>query len=1445
MPLKSKKVILICLILVNFFLLIHILGVTLVLPQSSEKIRSEGEGFTRKLSYDLQYYLRNVNNTESLPIRVIVVFNSWNEKNSGHSQIFSLSNKIQLLQEWMIIPAITISLPPLFLKDIAMLSEVRSLWLDRSFSVSNFLGIQPDLMQITPITSPFVDTPLHKKNNDEFTQIYNGSNVIVAVLDTGVDFSHDDLQSSILLFGGVSMVDIEPTPFDFHGHGTFIAGVITGDGNKNASFSGIAPGAAILNVKVLTKLGIGYWSWIISGIEYATLHGADIIAMCFSIPGYPNDPVQLAIDAAINRGMIVIAAAGDDGPAFSSVGAPGMAQSVITVGAYNEFNHEVASFSSRGPTLTLHSKPDIIAPGVNITSCRPIYNFSNLFSFDYRANFSELIQPLQSASTYGISHSNYYTTVNSTSAAAAYVTGMVASLLQHAKFLTHEEIKLILQRTATVLPDVSPNVQGAGLVNLSNAHHFLEINDLNDSLVETRLYTPNLFSTWSVKSQNSSRNSTLIVTSYGTLSLMLESHQNYNFMHWLQAQLAIKYNNQFKYFSEMFILRELHNLSADFSIVQSVLTDHTALYVLTIEGFPFTSGFRLNITVINIGTNHINNLTLFSIWNPDLFWNSSSDSTGDSGNYSVPDDILYIFDSDNGNTTYLGFTGESPSHAYEINELSSINTQARSGSLQNTTNYTGNHTAIAMEWFLKSELNASQFHQFSIYIGLGNTYIALNASINAIKNSQNDLSITNLALLTANLPRLGFAGKSYLTNTLLINLGNTAVNNTFASFLINSTDRQTQTFFAKYFDLGRLEPFEFRLVNATWNPTDVNIYSAYWVVGTEALINEIILYLLNISVDISEDRNFLDNFYTRNIFIKNDIFQIHDIFPKNLPIAPQLVYFPNNFALFNLSITTNHPLTNLKIQTLNTNVPADWISCSLPSTIDHIGSLQLTLTIPRFPEIGEFFIIFNITAENYHIGIVTVNFSVRYPSGRILFYKPDNILNFQSIDELENLFSIWNERLDTIYGAYFELFNLCVQNNYAIDDFGIYTQILPNVSLDTVISFPFELPFQTATLQPNFTFISTYDLIILFDAKRNLTQGEIDALIDFAINNGSLFIWVEPEFESEHASINSILLPFGVQIASSYNFNTVLALLDPDNHEITMNLTQIELDSFVSFTNTTNVNIFSVYNDEPIFLSTGVSNKILCIGDSRLFSDSSLYSSDNLYLLNNSLNWLLKDKINITLQLNHDFADPLRIGEHLSLSVHITSIYGTALSENLTLYTYLITPSKRILFMIFFPVQDGWYNSIYLGSWLNETGPHFLVVYANSPAHISCYETQNLTVFAAKLPPEDPALNRDWANNRRILFGALIALAITNIIMGIFFYQRLQWRRKMTIVELKEKIKRDISNLLSEYHLYVKELEDILQKPIILEPDKLRMVLDKQDRKKDLLTKLKKLGKNL
>jgi subtilisin family serine protease len=184
-------------------------------------------------------------------------------------------------------------------------------------------------------------------------------NVILAVLDTGVDLDHPDLDGNVDTSIDWDFVNNDNNADDDYGHGTHVAGIAAAEINNGIGIAGMAQ-AKIMAVKVLNRYGSGYWSWIASGITYAADNGADVINM--SIQGTSYDPsVEDAADYAYyTKDVVVIAAAGNYGSSQNCY--PAAIGSVMGVAALQTCTSR-ASFSNWGL-----NNVDIAAPGVNIYS---------------------------------------------------------------------------------------------------------------------------------------------------------------------------------------------------------------------------------------------------------------------------------------------------------------------------------------------------------------------------------------------------------------------------------------------------------------------------------------------------------------------------------------------------------------------------------------------------------------------------------------------------------------------------------------------------------------------------------------------------------------------------------------------------------------------------------------------------------------------------------------------------------------------------------------------------------------------------------------------------------------------------------------------------------------------------------------------------------------------
>lgn len=272
---------------------------------------------------------------------------------------------------------------------------------------------------------------------------YEPGDVVVAVIDTGIDAAHLELDDGkVIAFADcVDQPDpagcTTPAPFDDNGHGTHVAGTIAGDGEAASGlYRGVAPGAALVGVKVLDDQGTGTNAGVIAGIDWAvanaSTHGIEVLNLSLGADGCFNADegmISQAVNNAVAAGLHVFVAAGNTGPGLCTVGAPGVATNVVTVGAMADMGtglnpairwrpgFGLAPFSSRGPTLDNQIKPDVVAPGVDITSAE--------------------------AGT-----GDGFVALQGTSMATPFVAGVAALMLDADDTLAPSELKAILMDTA-------------------------------------------------------------------------------------------------------------------------------------------------------------------------------------------------------------------------------------------------------------------------------------------------------------------------------------------------------------------------------------------------------------------------------------------------------------------------------------------------------------------------------------------------------------------------------------------------------------------------------------------------------------------------------------------------------------------------------------------------------------------------------------------------------------------------------------------------------------------------------------------------------------------------------------------------------------------------------------------------------------------------------------
>lgn len=271
-----------------------------------------------------------------------------------------------------------------------------------------------------------------------------GTGVTVAVMDTGIadhpDFSHRILDFVDFTAGRSGMCDD-------NGHGTHVCGIIGGTGfASRGRYMGIAPGVRYVVIRVLDKMGNGNTTQVIRAIEWLIRNHKRYnirilnisVGMLSSAREEERERLLEAVERVWEEQIVVVTAAGNNGPEAGSVTIPGMSKTVITVGSSDD---ETAirgrirmgtGYSGRGPTESCIVKPEIVAPGTKVVSC------SNRMSYE---------------------------TKSGTSMATPVVTGAIALLLERYPYLTPVQVKLRLYETAVDLGKPR-NTQGWGMIDI-------------------------------------------------------------------------------------------------------------------------------------------------------------------------------------------------------------------------------------------------------------------------------------------------------------------------------------------------------------------------------------------------------------------------------------------------------------------------------------------------------------------------------------------------------------------------------------------------------------------------------------------------------------------------------------------------------------------------------------------------------------------------------------------------------------------------------------------------------------------------------------------------------------------------------------------------------------------------------------------------------------------
>ena len=369
---------------------------------------------------------------------------------------------------YRVLPVVTVTSTREQLSAISKLPAVRSIYGNRTLTLTS----EPEVRAVTGVNRAWKDSEIISSNRGISL---TGKNVAVAILDTGIDATHRDLAGRVTKNIKLAETQSASVGFNYplnsehlentdnlYGHGTFVAGVVSGNGNlSGGKFSGVAPDARLVGLGAgdLTLL------YVLSGFDYLLANGRDlgvkVVNCSFSANTMydVNDPVNVATRMLTDAGINVVFSAGNTGPGQHTLNPYAAAPWVVSVGA-TDTQGRLAEFSSRGGFASPQFHPTLVAPGVDVVSLRGsgVANVTGA-------------QGLAGADSKRLSSTEIpnYTTANGTSFSAPQVAGAIALMLEANPGLTPAEVKGILQRSATPLPPYYSYEVGTGMLNVHAA----------------------------------------------------------------------------------------------------------------------------------------------------------------------------------------------------------------------------------------------------------------------------------------------------------------------------------------------------------------------------------------------------------------------------------------------------------------------------------------------------------------------------------------------------------------------------------------------------------------------------------------------------------------------------------------------------------------------------------------------------------------------------------------------------------------------------------------------------------------------------------------------------------------------------------------------------------------------------------------------------------------
>ncbi len=952
-------------------------------------------------------------------------------------------------------------------------------------------------------------------------------------------------------------------------------------------------------------------------------------------------------------------------------------------------------------------------------------------------------------------------------------------------------------------------------------------------------------------SESTLENVTLLMSGYSTaLGALVKSRKtNMTLFHMLLGtfHLAVGTSSPIP-FAFLDIEQEFHWTSlpyGEYIRATGILSYNDLLIIPRIESWQITSGysanaFRLSFFFVNIGSENITDIRLYSQWNFDLF-SGANDTSTQQGFFNTTSQLFHIH-SDvlpiNETTRveqYIGINASTPFTDFQVGSIDEISDSVQNETLDNTVSYSSDEgLGFGSQWRLGNLSIGESLRNISLTLGFGHNFTALVHGINQTERATIDAPLTDLCMIQIDLARTETTNSTYQTSVIVLNIGDSGVDS-IAAFFTNRSQPLGGTVFARYFQLGIFEPFQFQKLIVEWNPEVTDIYFAGWIVAPTIDFDLIL-------PTIPQDLYPLDNLVYRDIFISTPP-QIRMLNPTALPFSPMTLRFPNDYAIYNFTIHTTTPISSLSIaidsfynSSFDFPIDRNITQWDIPPNItpDHIfgievgAQFQITIFIPTFIEAGPYFGTLVLSASDGWQFTMPFIINVIYPKAVILFDSIHNQgLDFSNLEDLDfsnldfdKLFSLFDEIGDSLLTGYSGLRELFADAQLNLTDIPLISEI-------------------------NSTVLQLFDGLILCDPEKGFTQKETLAISEFIESGFKVIVLADQPDSSNHTALNQLLWNQGIQVGGKVTgLNTTE--LNPST-PFTSGVNSISTVEGTLLNVTGSGQTFAWINGTEFGVYVNDHKELYVLGCSAIFGNSYLLKLDNLRLVNQTIQYLFRQTVTLMIRTTGGINSSFYIGNDAGFVIDAYNATGGGV-EGLTMYIIYVFPNRTQTFFIAFEVKEGRYGSFLFANWtglddLVNTPQTFSIIAFTMPGS---YASTSIFMHFYYLPPPyepPPPLEPDYLAIMAIQI--FLVTILTILIIGTYFANQYRRKRRMRTPSLDEQIIQDIDNTLNTTQALIREIEWTLTDRRMDRIEKLRVTSgEPANRLENMLKRLRELAKD-